>query len=146
MVDFRAIDCAKEVDISQFCDQMASLGVHILFLLLNTKACTAKMDQLFEKFKPACTKSALCVALCKMQQRMMVRVESANQLVSLLDGSNNDSNEVDPIVDDGPGKHREQSIYNLSFQIWTLGIWSMVGRTIQWNCSHLITTLTPADH
>jgi hypothetical protein len=37
----------------QFCQQMASLGVHILLLLLNATACMAKKDQLNEKFKPA---------------------------------------------------------------------------------------------
>jgi hypothetical protein len=100
---------------------MASLGMHILLLLPKVTACTAKMDQLFKKFKLACSKSALCVALCKMQQRMMVRVENANQLVSPLDGWDNGNDEVDPIVDDGPDKHREQSICNVSFSNMDLG-------------------------
>jgi hypothetical protein len=106
---------SKEADSIQFHNQMASLGMHILLLLPNTTAFTAKMDQLFKKFEPACSKSTLCVALHKMQQRMMVRVENANQVLSLLDGSDNDNDKFDPAVDNGPSKHGEQSICNISF-------------------------------
>jgi hypothetical protein len=115
---------SKEVDSIQFCKQMAGLDTNILLSFPNATACTAKMDQLFEKLKPACSMSPLCVALCKMQQRMMVRVENANQVVSLLDGLD-DNNRVDPVidpvVDDGPGKHHEQSICNISFSNMGLG-------------------------
>ncbi len=77
---------SKEADSIQVCEQMAGLGMHIFLLLPNATACTAKIDQLFEKLRLACSKSAFCVASRKMQQRMMVRVENANQVVSLLDG------------------------------------------------------------
>ncbi len=49
-----------------------------------------------------------------------MRVENANQVVSLLDGLDN-NNEVDPVVDAGPGKHREQSICNVSLLNMDLG-------------------------
>jgi hypothetical protein len=111
----------QQVDSIHFCEQMASLGVHILFLLSNATTCMAKMDQLFEKFKLACSKRTLCVALHKMQQRMMVSVENANQVVSLLIGLDNDNNEIDLVVDDGPGKHHEQRICNISFSNMDLG-------------------------
>jgi len=51
---------------------MAAKGVHILLSLPNATACTAEMDQLFERFNPACGKSALRVASKKMQKRMEV--------------------------------------------------------------------------
>ncbi len=106
---------SKEADSIQFCKQMASLGVHILLSLLNATVCMGEMDQLFKKFKPACSTSALRVTSRKMQQRMMVRAENANQIVSLLDELDNNDNKVDPIVDDGASKHREQSICSISF-------------------------------
>ncbi len=106
---------SKELDSIQFCDQMASLGMHILLLFLNATAYMAKMNQLFKKTKPACRKSALCVALRKMQQKMMVRMENANQDISLLNGSDNNNNKVDPVIDNGPSKHCEQRICNISF-------------------------------
>jgi hypothetical protein len=112
---------SKEVDSILFFKQIASLGVLILLLLPNGTACMVEMDQLFKKFKLACSKSALCVASRKMQQRMMVRVENSNQVVSLLDESDNNDNKVDPVINDGPGKHREQSICNISFSNMDLG-------------------------
>ena len=36
----------------EFRDEMAQIGVHIVLSLPNGTACTAEMDQLFEKFKP----------------------------------------------------------------------------------------------
>jgi hypothetical protein len=58
---------------------MAANGVHILLSLPNATACTAEMDQLFERFKPACGKSALRVAPKKMQKRMEVRMLNCAQ-------------------------------------------------------------------
>ncbi len=46
-----------------------------------------------------------------------------NKVVSLLDGSDKD-NKVDPIDDGGPGKHRDQSICDVSFS--NLDIWNLV--------------------
>ncbi len=37
---------------------MAQIGVRIVLSLPNGTACTAEMDQLFEKFKPACRASS----------------------------------------------------------------------------------------
>ena len=111
---------SKEADSILFCKQMAALGMHILLLLPTMTACTAKMDQLFEKFKLACSKSALHVALRKIQQRMMVWVENTNQVVSLLDGSD-DNDKVDPVIDDGLGKHRERNICHVSISNKDLG-------------------------
>jgi hypothetical protein len=53
----------------KFREQMAGMGVHILLSLKNGTSCTAEMHQLFEKFKPACSKSALRVAAKKMKLR-----------------------------------------------------------------------------
>ena len=58
---------------------MAANGVHILLSLQNATACTAEMDQLFERFTSACGKSALCVAPKKMQKRMEVRMLNCAQ-------------------------------------------------------------------
>ena len=55
------------------------MGVHILLSLSNGKSCMAEMDQLFKKFKPACSKSALRVASKKMQTRMLVRKKSTSK-------------------------------------------------------------------
>jgi hypothetical protein len=57
----------------EFRHEMAALGFHIMLLLPNGMACTAEMDQLFEKFKPACSKNALHIAAKKMQVRFEVR-------------------------------------------------------------------------
>jgi hypothetical protein len=65
---------SKEASCIKFHEQMAAKGVHILLSRPNETACTAEMDQLFERFKPACGKSALRVALKKMQKRMEVRM------------------------------------------------------------------------
>ena len=44
---------SKEAESMNFREQMAALGVHIILCLPNGTLCTADMDQLFEKFKPA---------------------------------------------------------------------------------------------
>ncbi len=44
---------SKQAISIDFCEEMAQLGVHILLSLPNGTSCTAEMDQLFEKFKPA---------------------------------------------------------------------------------------------
>jgi hypothetical protein len=105
---------SKEADSLQFHKQMAALGVHFFLSLLNATVFTAEMDQLFEKFKLACSKCALSDASRKMQQRMTVRVENMNKVVCLLDGSDN-NDEADPIVDNGLSKHWKLNICNVSF-------------------------------
>ncbi len=50
---------SKQAISIDFHEEMAQLGVHILLSLPNGTSCTAEKDQLFEKFKPACSKSAL---------------------------------------------------------------------------------------
>jgi hypothetical protein len=57
----------------EFCEQMAMRAV-IFLSLPNGTSCTAEMDQLFEGFKPACSKSALRVASKKIKLRMEVRI------------------------------------------------------------------------
>ena len=57
----------------EFRDEMAAMGVHIVLSLPNGTACTAEMDQLFEKFKPACSKSALRICAKKMHAIMTAR-------------------------------------------------------------------------
>ena len=83
---------------------------------------SAKMDQLFERFKPACGKSALHVASKKMQMRMAVRARNDN--VIKIDGSNASSEdeeveEPDEIVD-RQKKNGERSICNVSFSNFDL--------------------------
>ena len=65
---------SKEVDSIIFCEQMAVLGLHIVLSLLIATSCMAKMDQLFEKFKPVCIKSVLHLAAKKMQMWMEFKV------------------------------------------------------------------------
>jgi hypothetical protein len=67
---------SKQAISIDFREEMAQLGVHILLSLPNGISCMAEMDQLFEKFKPACSKSALRVASKKMQKRMKARTQS----------------------------------------------------------------------
>jgi hypothetical protein len=45
----------------------------------------------------------------------------ANQVVSFLDRSDSNDDKVDPIVDNSPSKHHEQSICNVSFSNMDLG-------------------------
>jgi hypothetical protein len=87
------------------------------------------MDQLFERFKPACGKSALRVASKnKMQKRMDVRMlngarndEDGNAVIDVdaSDASSEDEEEPDDI-EDRPKKKGEQSICNVSFSTFDL--------------------------
>ena len=82
------------------------------------------MDQLFERFKPACGKSALRVASKKMQKRMEVRMlngrarndEDGDAVIDIdaSDASSDDEEEPNEI-EDRPKKKGEQSICNVSF-------------------------------
>jgi hypothetical protein len=91
---------SKEASSLEFCEQMAKKGVHILLSLPNATVCTAEMDQLFERFTPACGKSTLRVALKKMQMRMAVRAR--NDVIE-IDGSDalseDEMEEPDEIAD-----------------------------------------------
>ncbi len=66
-----------------------------------------------------------------------------NKVVSLLDGSDKD-NKVDPVDDGGPGKHRYQSICDISFS--NLDIWNLINGWPDdpWSSSRSIATLTPS--
>ena len=64
---------SREACSIEFREEMAKKGVHILLSLPNGTACTAEMDQLFEKFKPACSKAALRIAAKKMHARFEAR-------------------------------------------------------------------------
>ena len=86
------------------------------------------MDQLFERFKPACGKSALRVASKKMQKRMDVRMLNGAQNdedgdamidVDASDALSEDEEEPDDI-EDRPKKKGEQSICNVSFSNFDL--------------------------
>ncbi len=61
---------SKEEDSILFQDETAELGMHILLPLPNATSCTAEIVQLFKKFKPACSKSALHFASKKLKLRM----------------------------------------------------------------------------
>ncbi len=64
---------SRECSSIEFRDEMAAMGVHIILSLPNGTACMAEMDQLFEKFKPACGKSALWIAAKKIHARYNAR-------------------------------------------------------------------------
>ena len=96
----RLCDKDERVD---FCSEMAEKGVHILLSLPNGTACTAEMDQLFEKFKPRCHKSIQRVAGMKMAARVLARRKG-------LTSEKND----DEIVDDDDSKKRGNSFCNVS--------------------------------
>jgi len=109
---------SKEADSIEFREQMAAMGVHILLSLPNATSCTAEMDQLFEKFKPACSKSALRVASKKMQRRMQVRMAdvAAKKGGTEVDGHSIDDESDDSTCDDeDDGKRKGRSICNISF-------------------------------
>jgi hypothetical protein len=120
---------SKEASSIEFREQMAAKGVHILLSLPNATACTAEMDQLFERFKPACGKSALRVASKKMQKRMEVRMlngrarndEDGDAVIDIdaSDASSDDEEEPNEI-EDRPKKKGEQSICNVSFSNFDL--------------------------
>ena len=108
---------SKEADSMDFREQMAALGVHILLSLPNGTSCTAEMDQLFEKFKPACSKSAIRVAgkMMKMRADVQLAERQAQQ-----GGAEDDSND-DESDDEDDGKRKERSICNVSFSNFDLG-------------------------
>ena len=107
---------SREACSIEFREEMAKKGVHILLSLPNGTACTAEMDQLFEKFKPACSKAALRIAAKKMHARF----EARKQYKSI--GTNNDSSdEEDDDEDDGDAGRKKGSICNVSFSNFDLG-------------------------
>ena len=105
---------SKEANSLDFREQLAAMGVHILLPLPNATSCTAEMDQLFEKFKPACLKSALRVTSKNMQLRMQVRMEkkAAAKMVINVDGDE-ESDEYDD--DEEDSKRKGRSICDVSF-------------------------------
>jgi hypothetical protein len=113
---------SKEASSIEFRDHMATKGVHILLSLPNATASTAEMDKFFEKFKPACGKSALRLAAKKMQMRMEVRMEVQNNnadAVIDVDASDASSSEDE----DEPNERKKkggQSICNVSFSNFDL--------------------------
>ncbi len=91
------------------------MGIHTVLLLLNATLCIAEMDQLFEKFKPLCSKSALCLAAQKMQLKMEVRVAEKDK--NNESDCDEEDNPIKPVLD----KHRGCSICNVSFTNLDLG-------------------------
>ena len=83
---------SKDADSVVFCKQMAALGIHTILLLPNATSCMTEMDQLFEKFKPACSMSELWLAAKKMQLRMEVRVAETDK-----DNESDGNKDMDPI-------------------------------------------------
>ena len=111
---------SKEASSLEFREQMAKKGVHILLSLPNATACTAEMDQLFERFKPACGKSALRVASKKMQMRMSARARNDVIEVDGSDASSEDEAEELDEIAPRQKKKRERSICNVSFSNFDL--------------------------
>jgi hypothetical protein len=105
----------KEADSMDFREQTAAMGVHILLSLPNGASCTAEMDQLFEKFKPACSKSAIRVAGKTTKMRADVRL-AERQAQQGADDSNDDESD-----DKDDGKRKEQRICNVIFSNFDLG-------------------------
>ena len=85
---------SKQAISIDFREEMAQLGVHILLSLPNGTSCMAEMNQLFEKFKPACSKSVLRVASKKMQKRMSARKKSTSK------GNSDESDGENDLVDE----------------------------------------------
>jgi hypothetical protein len=123
---------SKQAISIDFREEMAQLGVHILLSLPNGTSCTAEMDQLFEKFKPACSKSALRVASKKMQKRMLARKKSTSKGNSSdgesADGENElveEEKEVEVVEaeeeEEVEVEKKRQSICNVSFSNFDLG-------------------------
>ena len=102
---------SKEADSMDFREQMAAMGVHIILSLPNGTSCTAEMDQLFEKFKPACKKSALRIATMMMKSRMDVRLAEKKANAKVGD----ESSDVESDESDDDGKQKRRSICNVSF-------------------------------
>jgi hypothetical protein len=102
----------------EFRDEMANMGVHILLSLPNGTSCTAEMDQLFEKFKPACSKSALCIAAKKIHARYLVRKNYKTR------GMEDESSDDDDGEEEDAGKKRKKkgkSVCNVGFSNLDLG-------------------------
>jgi hypothetical protein len=108
---------SKEAKSMDFHEQMATMGVHIFLPLPSGTSCTAEMDQLFEKFKPACLKSALRVASKKMKLRMEVRMAEKNAHTNVVDLNKDELDEPKKSndLDDNADKRKGQSICNVSF-------------------------------
>jgi hypothetical protein len=119
---------------------MAKKSVHILLMLLNGTSCMAEMDQLFEKFKPACSKSTLCVASKKMQARINARILSKSK-------GNGDvaDDEIKYMEEEEDADKEEEEIgekmtehLQRKFLDFDLGILLMAGRKTRWSGAHLI--------
>ncbi len=85
--------------------------------LPNGTSSTRELDQLFEKFKPACSKSALQVASKKMKLRMEVRLAEKNARTNVVDLNKDKSDEYNESddSDDNAGKRKGRSICIVSF-------------------------------
>ena len=70
---------SKEAESINFREEMAAMGVHILLSLPNGTAATAKMDQLYSKFKRRCKDSTICVAGVKMAICLAARKKHAKE-------------------------------------------------------------------
>ena len=92
---------SRESSSIEFRDEMAQIGVHIVLSLPNGTACTAEMDQLFEKFKPACSKQARRICAKKMHERHMARkVREGGLKTTGLDDKDSDDSSADGDIDD----------------------------------------------
>ena len=130
---------SRESSSIEFRDEMAQIGVHIVLSLPNGTACTAEMDQLFEKFKPACSKQARRICAKKMHERHMARkVREGGLKTTGLDDKDSDDSSADGDIDDdddeggGAGKKKskktkpktkkgQRSLCNVSFSNYDLG-------------------------
>jgi hypothetical protein len=104
---------SKEALSIKFQDHMATKGVHIRLSLPNATA-----SNFFENFKPACTKSALCLAAKKMQMRMEVRVNNVrnDDADAVIDIDASDASLSEDEDEPGERKKKEaRSICNVSF-------------------------------
>jgi hypothetical protein len=68
---------SKEPDSIDFHKKMAAIGAHILLSLPNGTAVTAKIDQLYSKFKPRCSNITIRVASIKMAKCAVMRKKHA---------------------------------------------------------------------
>jgi len=121
---------SKQAISIDFCEEMAQLGMHILFSLSNGTSCTTEMNQLFEKFKPACSKSVLRVSSKKTQKRMKARKKSKSKgNCNESDGENElmeEEEEVEVVEEEDEVEvevvdNKKQSICNVSFSKFDIG-------------------------
>jgi hypothetical protein len=118
---------SRECSSIEFRDEMAAMGVHIILSLPNGTACTAEMDQLFEKFKPACSKSALRIAAKKIHARYDARQKFKTTGMVDDDNSSADGDLSDDDEDAGGKKKPKKktktgkSVCNVSFSNYDLG-------------------------